>query len=214
MYNYLDLNKASTALKLNEIGNNEKLAIQLSWAGNSNSGLSFGYQQVDTKHNVNGFNLLKEFGCTDEEIKYIKNFNSAPSKTKFEEFKKTNHYNSINKKIESNKNKLKDLFDESIIQYFEYLKRIGVFNYKYENANCLVHLMDYHNQFDLSVNGKMHKWLQNQKNISLDLIKKFKLEETAWGRSEQGKKDVIRRFENIESLGDYKVSIDKKLLLI
>lgn len=211
MNKYINLDLASKALMLNEIGNNLKVAIQLSWAGNSNSGISFGYQQIDTKHNSKGFELLTKFGCTKEEIDLIKKFNSSPSNSTWNLFKSTLAYSTINARLEKNDNELKKLFSDSVKSYFDHLKKIGIFNLNFKTDDCLIHLMDYHNQFDLSNNGKMHNWLKQQKEITVDSIKKFKIEQTKWGTTQNGKNDIERRFNNIKSINNYIVLTDSDL---
>lgn len=211
MNKYIDLDLASKALMLNEIGTNLKVAIKLSWAGNSNSGISFGYQQIDTKHNSKGFELLNKFGCKKEDIDLIKKFNNNPTNSSWNNFKNSISYKNINLKLEENDKELKNIFSNSIKSYFDHLKKIGIFNLNFKDNNCIIHLMDYHNQFDLSNNGKMHNWLKQQKNISSELIKKFKIEQTKWGTTTNGKNDIERRFKNIESIDGYIVTTEKNL---
>ena len=59
-----------------------------------------------------------------------------------------------------------------------------------------VHLVDYHNQFNLSKSGKMHKWLQTKKYIIPEDVLNFKLS-LKWGREQP--QDVKRRYFNIEN---------------
>lgn len=66
-----------------------------------------------------------------------------------------------------------------------------------ENERVFVHLVDYHNQFNLSVNGKMHNYLKTLKIATCENILNFKLSQTKWGKERPA--DVIRRYTNIEN---------------
>ena len=64
-----------------------------------------------------------------------------------------------------------------------------------DTEKTFIQLVDYHNQFNLSRNGKLHNWLKERKIITSKSILDFKLKETKWGR--ENKTDVMRRYNNI-----------------
>ena len=68
---------------------------------------------------------------------------------------------------------------------------------EFENEKTFVHLVDYHNQFNISKNGLMHRFIKSKKIITSQNILNFKLRETKWGREQP--RDVKRRYNNIES---------------
>jgi hypothetical protein len=62
--------------------------------------------------------------------------------------------------------------------------------------------VDYHNQFYVSFNGKMHRWLKAYSSTGQELtpaaILNFKLKFLKWGRKRPD--DVKRRYENIRAV--------------
>ena len=64
-----------------------------------------------------------------------------------------------------------------------------------DTEKTFIQLIDYHNQFNLSKNGKLHNWLKERDFIISKTILDFKLKQTKWGREHP--QDVIRRFNNI-----------------
>lgn len=202
----IDFNKIKEALLLNELSGNKSAGLRLSWAGNTNSGISFGYHQIDTKHNSLGFKLLTNWGVTNYDLEQIKNFNSNPNSKSFNIFKKSSSCFRIEEILKKNKNEIEKLYDDSLMGYIKYFKEIGIDKLPIKDEKTLVQLIDYHNQFNLSKDGKMHKFLKEQKEIDSNLILNFKNTQLKWGQSKEGRDDIMRRFKNIDSL-DYKVNI-------
>ena len=64
-----------------------------------------------------------------------------------------------------------------------------------DTEKTFIQLVDYHNQFNLSKNGKLHNWLKERKFITSKSILDFKLKQTKWGKEHP--QDVIRRYNNI-----------------
>ena len=58
------------------------------------------------------------------------------------------------------------------------------------DEKTFVHLVDYHNQFNLSKGGKMHQWLQLKSLLTPDDVLNFKLG-LKWGKEHP--EDVKRR---------------------
>ena len=80
-----------------------------------------------------------------------------------------------------------------MVNYVASLKELPEF----EDEKTFVHLVDYHNQFNLSKNGLMHRFINNKKVLTSHDILNFKLKETKWGREQP--RDVKRRYNNIEN---------------
>lgn len=202
----LNLSKVEEALLQNELSGNKEAGLRLSWAGNSNSGISFGYQQIDTKHNNRGFELLTQFGVSQLDQEEIKKFNRTPSSKSYNEFRLTNACKRIEEKIKQNVSVIEKEFENSVIGYFNYFKKIKINELPLADERTVVQLIDYHNQFHLDNNGKLHKYLLQQDKIDSELILKFKLENTKWGQTANGQRDIRRRFKNIDFF-DYKVKV-------
>ena len=67
---------------------------------------------------------------------------------------------------------------------------------QFENEKTFVHLLDYHNQFNLSKNGLMHNFIKSKKILTSQDILNFKLG-LKWGK--KAPQDVKRRYLNIEN---------------
>nr|DAW01171.1 MAG TPA: hypothetical protein [Caudoviricetes sp.] len=176
----IDLNKIMYVIALNEISGNENVICKFSFAGGI-SGYSFGRSQFDVKHNEAARNFLKnKCGFTQAEIDKLLRLDKdiAP----------------LNEKLKAHRKEI-DEFDvehiEKMISHVASLEKLPDMDEK-----TFVHLVDYHNQFCLSKNGKMHKWLQTKIYIIPEDILNFKLN-LKWGREQP--KDVKRRYNNIET---------------
>ena len=67
------------------------------------------------------------------------------------------------------------------------------------NVETLLHIIDYHNQFHFTENGKLHTWLQSLVGeITPEQILDFKKTQTLWGTKRPD--DVDRRFRNIQHI--------------
>ena len=167
-------------LALNEISGNENAICRFSYAGGK-SGYSFGRSQFDVTHNSAARNFLKNkcnFATSeiDRLLKLDKNIKD------------------LNNKL-SNFRKEIDELDLSHVK--EMIKYVGSLEQMplVDTEKTFIQLVDYHNQFNLSRNGKLHNWLKERKIITSKSILDFKLKETKWGR--ENKVDVIRRYNNI-----------------
>ena len=99
----------------------------------------------------------------------------------------------LNKKLSEHKKEIDELdlqHIKSMINHVVRLERLPEMNEK-----AFIHLVDYHNQFNLAINGKMHKYLKTLKIATSENILNFKLK-TKWGIEHPT--DVIRRYNNIE----------------
>lgn len=176
----IDTQKVMRVIALNEISGNENVICKFSFAGGI-SGYSFGRSQFDVKHNEAARNFLKnKCGFTQVEMDKLLRLDKdiAP----------------LNEKLKAHRKEIDELDAEHIkkmITHVSSLEKLPDMDEK-----TFVHLVDYHNQFNLSKGGKMHKWLQTKKYIIPEDILNFKLN-LKWGREQP--QDVKRRYFNIEN---------------
>lgn len=175
-------------LALNEISGNYSIAYKFSYAGSGNSGYSFGISQFDVSNNLAARNFLLSNGFTKAEIQRLLNLDKNIS--------------DLNKKLESISSKI-DEFDKlhiiDMCKHVASLKDIPPMSIK-----TFTHLVDYHNQFNLSKDGKMHNFLKTNKNYLLSIeYYDWKIKNTKWGR--ENPSDVLRRYKNIEKYFDMNI---------
>lgn len=178
--NTVDCKLVMNILALNEISGNEKVITKFSFAGGI-SGYSFGRSQFDIKHNPSSRDfLIKKCGFTQNEIDRLLALDKDIS--------------DLNEKLAKYRKEI-DEYDmrhvQETIDHVSSLDGIPDISLK-----TFVHLVDYHNQFSLSKNGKFHTWIKNRKSLTAEDILEFKLHQTKWGREQP--QDVKRRWLNIE----------------
>ncbi len=178
--NTIDCKLVMNILALNEISGNEKVITKFSFAGGI-SGYSFGRSQFDIKHNPSSRDfLIKKCGFTQNEIDRLLALDKDIS--------------DLNEKLAKYRKEI-DEYDmrhvQETIDHVSSLDGIPDISLK-----TFVHLVDYHNQFSLSKNGKFHTWIKNRKSLTAEDILEFKLHQTKWGREQP--QDVKRRWLNIE----------------
>lgn len=178
--NTIDCKLVMNILALNEISGNEKVITKFSFAGGI-SGYSFGRSQFDIKHNPSSRDfLIKKCGFTQNEIDRLLALDKDIS--------------DLNEKLAKYRKEI-DEYDmrhvQETIDHVSSLDGIPDISLK-----TFVHLVDYHNQFLLSKNGKFHTWIKNRKSLTAEDILEFKLHQTKWGREQP--QDVKRRWLNIE----------------
>lgn len=178
----IDLEKVMNVIALNEISGNENVICKFSFAGGI-SGYSFGRSQFDVKHNSKAREFLKnkcEFTVGDIErlLKLDKNIND------------------LNKKLKKHRKEIDELDKEHIRDMVNYVATLSGLP-EFADEKTFVHLVDYHNQFNLSKNGLMYRFIKNKKILKSEDILNFKLKETKWGREQP--RDVKRRYNNIEN---------------
>lgn len=178
--NTIDCKLVMNILALNEISGNEKVITKFSFAGGI-SGYSFGRSQFDIKHNPSSRDfLIKKCGFTQNEIDRLLALDKDIS--------------DLNEKLAKYRKEI-DEYDmrhvQETIDHVSSLDGIPDISLK-----TFVHLVDYHNQFSLSKNGKFHTWIKNRKSLTAKDILEFKLHQTKWGREQP--QDVKRRWLNIE----------------
>ena len=175
--------KIMNVIALNEISGNLKFAYKFSKASGGTSGWSFGRSQFDTKNNPNAIKFLKnKCGFSDSDINILLSTDDEVIE--------------LNNKLREH---MKDIDAYDLEHTQEMIKHVMSLSGmpELENERVFVHLVDYHNQFNLSVNGKMHNYLKTLKIATCENILNFKLSQTKWGKERPA--DVIRRYTNIEN---------------
>ena len=167
-------------LEKNEVSGNQNVIYKFSYAGGK-SGYSFGRSQFDITHNPAARIFLKEkCNFATGEIARLLNLDK--------------NIKDLNDKL-SNFKKQIDEFDlqhvKSMIKHVGNLEQMPFV----DTEKTFIQLVDYHNQFNLTINGKMHKWLKERKFITSKSILDFKLKKTKWGK--ENEYDVMRRYNNI-----------------
>lgn len=178
----INLEKIMKVIALNEISGNENVICKFSYAGSGKSGYSFGRSQFDVTHNIKARNFLKNIcGFTDQDIKKLLNLD-----------KNIGYLNERLKLFRTHIDKLDKDHIQQMVNYVASLDGLPEF----ADEKTFVHLVDYHNQFNLSKNGLMHNFIKSKKILKSEDIYNFKLG-LKWGR--KAPQDVKRRFMNIEN---------------
>ena len=169
-------------LALNEISGNTRVAYRFSNAGTGNSGYSFGRSQFDVTNNKYARQFLKlECDFTDRDIKRLLAMDPQ--------------IDDLNAKLYKHRHQIDNYDKFHVSQMIDHVLKLQRLPQMDEEA--FTHLVDYHNQFNLSIGGKMHRFLQSKKQIDSYDILNFKLNELKWGREQPG--DVRRRWNNIHN---------------
>lgn len=179
---YIDAEKVMDIIALNEISGNTAVAYRFSRATGGNSGYSFGRSQFDVSNNkaVSQF-LRNKCNFTDEDINTLLRLEKDVS--------------GLNGKLREHKKEIDEYDLQHTKEMIKYVCSL-LSDLEVENEKTLIHIIDYHNQFNLSKMGKMHKYLKSLKFATCENILKFKLEQTKWGRDQP--QDVKRRYNNIQ----------------
>lgn len=174
--------KIMNVIALNEISGNLRVAYKFSKAEGGTSGWSFGRSQFDTKNNPNAINFLKnKCRFSDSDINTLLNANGEVIE--------------LNNKLREHTKEIDEYDLEHTTAMVKHVMSLEGMP-EIENERVFVHLVDYHNQFNLTTNGKMHNYLKSLKFATCENILNFKLSQTKWGIEHPA--DVIRRFRNIE----------------
>lgn len=103
----------------------------------------------------------------------------------------------LNGKLREHKKEIDDYDLQHIKNMIKYVGGI-LSDLEVESEETFIHLVDYHNQFNLSYNGKMHKYLKTLNFATCENILNFKLNQTKWGKEHP--QDVKRRYNNIKRM--------------
>lgn len=167
-------------LAKNEISGNENVICRFSYAGGK-SGYSFGRSQFDVTHNLAARKFLKEkCNFATDEIARLLNLDK--------------NITNLNNKLSKFRKEIDEL---DLIHVKEMINHVATLDNmpELDTEKTFVQLVDYHNQFNLNKNGKLHNWLKERKFITSKSILDFKLKQTKWGKEHP--QDVIRRYNNI-----------------
>ncbi|MCF2674178.1 MAG: hypothetical protein ACLTXO_13325 [Fusobacterium varium] len=177
----INLEKIMKVISLNEISGNENVICKFSYAGGK-SGYSFGRSQFDVKHNGVARNFLRnKCGFTAGDIERL--------------LKLDKNIKDLNEKLKKYKKEIDELDKKHIRDMVNYVASLSGLP-EFKNEKTFVHLVDYHNQFNLSKGGLMHNFIKNKKILTSQDILNFKLG-LKWGREQP--QDVKRRYLNIEN---------------
>ena len=177
----IDNKRVMDALALNEISGNKNVICKFSFAGGI-SGYSFGRSQFDVTNNSFARKFLEE-KCefSKDEIQRLLDLDK--------------NILDLNEKLSKHKQEIDEFDKKHVVEMINYVASLENIP-ELEDDRVFVHLVDYHNQFNLSRNGKLHTWLKNKSCITSKDILYFKLNFTKWGKDQPG--DVKRRWSNIE----------------
>lgn len=178
--------KIREALFLNELGGAESLVYRFSDADGTRTGkcgYSYGLSQFDLFNNWYAIMGLKDCGFTPFDLKEL--------------FLQNTSITHLDQKLYRARDIVDRLDNEHIESSMKWCSSlIGLRNV---GPEAFVHIIDYHNQFYMSRDGKLHKWIETRiDEITPEDILNFKLERTKWGQARPD--DVIRRFENIAKI--------------
>lgn len=174
--------KVMDIIARNEIDGLLNIAYRFSKAGGK-SGYSFGRSQFDVSNNPSVSQFLRnKCGFTAEDINTLLRLEKDVT--------------GLNNKLREHKKEIDDYDLQHIKNMIKYVGGI-LSDLDVENEETFVHLVDYHNQFNLSKNGKMHRYLQTLKFATSENVLNFKLNQTKWGKEHPH--DVKRRYNNIKN---------------
>lgn len=184
----LALDDIRTFLLKNEIGPDQSLIYKFSDPDGyrtGRSGWSFGCSQFDLSHNSSADEILEAAGFDRKDIDVLVRQTNAANMDKY------------NAMLLAGRSTIDHAdFEHMRESFYHCLKLVVDKEILLENFGVLYHLVDYHNQFSMSPNGKIHRHLQrlNRTITSKDILT-FKLKNTLWGRKRPD--DVNRRYENV-----------------
>lgn len=178
-------------LSYNEVGNNSDLVYQFSdpdGVRTGRSGWSFGNSQFDINNNSRAQKILLECGFTETEIFLL------------EKQDRRLDMSTMNAKLLLNAEIINRADRDHVLDSISHCISILLKDLiPLETDEVFYHIVDYHNQFHFSNEGKLHRWLRELgRVITVDDIYDFKMNNTLWGSSRPD--DVRRRFNNIQNI--------------
>lgn len=211
-------------LMLNELGGGVG-GYELADAKIGKSGYSFGGNQMDLSNNREARNILRDIllikNLSKEQIKA--SLEKFEKKGKFDHFSTNSDVSLINAALGSEEGvkEINKAYVKEIKANAEHIDSVIKKAHKdlqpfLKDPVVKLILADYHNQFHLDANGKMHnllkgKTVQFAKEVTLDiaaiktpddLIKQLReaIYATKWGQDKDGKRDIARRQGNIDKV--------------
>lgn len=188
IYSKLDFTRVMNILALNEISGKTEVAYRFSRAQGGTSGYSFGRSQFDLSNNKYAVEFLKQNGFSTSDINRLLKLDPKIA--------------DLNRKLLTIKQQIDEYDIKHVKSMCKYVSELASLPPMTEKT--FVHLVDYHNQFNLSTNGKMHNFLKSNTNYLLSFeVYEFKINQTKWGKEHPA--DVIRRYKTIEKYYDKEV---------
>jgi hypothetical protein len=172
------------AIIQNEVGGDLSLAYKFSdpdGVRSGKSGYSFGVSQFDIENNWDGILCLKDCGFRPKDMDRL--------------FEQRGDISDLDKKLKKNA-LVVDLYDKDHL--YRSIQHVSIYCGTEMSDETFVHLVDYHNQFYITPNGKMHRFLKSldHRPTPVDI---FEFKKTLrW--YEVNPADVVRRFETIRDL--------------
>jgi hypothetical protein len=182
---------AMDAVTKNEIGDFLPLAYKFSdpdGIQTGKSGYSFGRVQFDIENNWIAIECLRACGFRPKDLDRL--------------FEQRGDISDLDRKL-SDKSNIVDQYDRSHVESSVHhcATVLGSSGVQLKDTETMIHIIDYHNQFYLSRDGKMHNWLKGRAGeINSKDILYFKLHFTKWGESDHGELDIRRRWVNINNM--------------
>lgn len=171
----------------NELSGDESLIYRFSDADGERtgrSGWSFGISQFDVNHNPDGILCLRDCDFTTDEISGLQ--------------QQSIDIEPMNGKLSFCSDIIDQYDNEHFDQTLKHISNLCKRSHIFLESGVIYHLADYHNQFYMSRNGKMHSYLKMfKRRIKQVDILNFKLD-TVWGKKRPD--DVYRRYNNIVDL--------------
>lgn len=187
MNKYKIINLAFLAINKNET--NDRLELRYRFSDpdglkNGKSGYSFGASQFDIENNWNALWVLRRCGLTPKDLKRL--------------YLQQDDISDLNNKLKENHGIIDAEDQKHIKEAYEHCRRLTI-GIQLADNEVMIHIMDYHNQFYFSQDGKLHRALKaHGAIIDSSFILAFKLNHTFWGNKRPD--DVERRFRNIHSI--------------
>lgn len=173
----------------NELDNNRSLAYKFSDPDgvlSGKSGWSFGICQFDTQNNPQSIICLRECGFTTDEISAIKRQTCYDMP-------------SMDKKLAAHGTIVDRFDDQQLSECLQWPAQLAKEGNIRLSDGALIACADYHNQYYMSRNGKLHTWLKKLgREVKAHDILDFKLDHTLYGQKRP--KDCQRRYDNIVNI--------------
>jgi hypothetical protein len=180
-----------------ETNGDERKWFSLYLAKSGNSGFSFSPIQFDISSNQIGRGILASCGISASEIKELSGYRFSDKKpiddhleSLVEEINAVLGTPSSRQIIIAGSKKYIDnaLFRISMLPQVP--AKIG--------KHMVMFLLDYHIQFNISINGQLHEWMKARQFISVEDFMEFK-KSMKWANKPEGMRDIKRRFKELKS---------------
>jgi len=205
-------NLAMECVAISETGGREDMWYRMSLASTGNSGLSFGPVQFDVSANSMARSIMTRIGLSAYEVQILASYKSGGEIEDLPD--DVQEVRAIVDELLKKEENQKIVYDESV-KFVGYgvsrVENLGGFDYKI-NSMMLMFLIDYHTQFEIDIDGKLHKWMQTLDYITAERFVDFK-KTLLWASKPKGMRDINRRYNAVRnfclSKGIWKEDVDK-----